>query len=732
MMFRYLLMAGTLLCVSGCGSIAGFLGDLLTLSDETGSSELKRFESRQELADYFTEQIVARNNRAAGSGFGFPVRGDDVALGVVSEDAAAGGSDDLGASPPPSGSIPQDGEALSGADDFSQTTIQEQGVDEPDVVKTDGTFLYIIDNNQVRIVRVTPPEALGVVGEFTVAGFGRDLFLYQDKVIALTTTGGGHFFGGGIAIGVLPFIDEDALFDVSFDARDSDLSNDLLFARPQTHVTIIDVSTPDSPTLVSTTAFEGSPSASRMIGGSLHLVLSNFQDFYIDVLPALGTRDLDLSGIDVEQLLPHFRQTTAQGGETEGNVLTWRELSRPTDADGFGVVSVVTIDVDAGGTFTAVGVVAEPGLVYASTNALYLTDTEFNFGGDRRETTDIYKFDLRSGRAEPVATGSVPGRILNQYSMGEFQDKLRVATTVSATFGPIGTRSGPFNNVYVLQETAGSLVTIGRVENIAPGETIQSARFLGNRGYLVTFRQIDPFFTLDLSDATNPRIVGELKVPGFSTFLQPMDENHILAVGEFISEDSPFTDRGVQLSIFDVTDFANPVQTANIVIGRNSGAFSEALFNPKAFTYFPERNLAALPISVFASSIFIDPPVIALVGDGDLVDGVAPVGDPDDSGVEAPPDSSDEASSPPPLPEGFDGLVVFSVSPDGGIEEMGRVSTRFEENGFFFSSFTRGVFIGDNVFAVTNNGVRGAPVDDLATAPYELIFEAQAPVFFGE
>ncbi len=730
-MFRYAWAAGTLLLVSGCGSIAGLLNDVLTFPEETGTSELKRFESRQELADYFTEQITARNDRAVNSGFGFPFRAGEFAVDVALEDAAAGGSDNLGAAPPPTDSIAQDGGTLSSDQDFSQTTIQEEGVDEPDVVKTDGAFLYMIDNSLVRIVRVAPPEDLGVVGEFTVSGFGRDLFLYQDKVIAITSTGGGYFFGGGgIIAEPLPLLDDVGAVDIAFDGFVSDPSNDLLFARPQTHVTVIDVSTPDAPTLVSTTAFEGSPSASRMIGGTLHLVLSNFQDFYIDVLPALGTRDLELSGIEVEQLLPHFRQTTPEGGETEGLVVTWEELSRPTDADGFGVVSVVTIDVNAGGSFTAVGVVAEPGLAYASTNALYLTDTNYNFGGNLRETTDVYKFDLSSDRAEPVATGSVPGRILNQYSMGEFEEKLRVATTVGATFTRMmGMQSGPFNNVYILEERGGSLQTIGRVENIAPGETIQSARFLGNRGYLVTFLQVDPFFTLDLSDARNPRVVGKLKVPGFSTFLQPMDENHILAVGEFVSEESPFSDRGVQLSIFDVTDFANPVQTSNIVLGRNSGAYSEALFNPKAFTYFPERNLAALPLSVFSQLIFEEP---IGIDDGDLVDGGTSSDNPPDGGVDAPPpDASDESSSPAPPTGGFDGLVVFSVSPDG-ISEMGRVSTRFEQEGFFFSSFTRGVFIGDNVFAVTNNGVRGARVDDLATTPFELMFESQGPVFFTD
>ena len=188
-------------------------------------------------------------------------------------------------------------------------------------------------------------------------------------------------------------------------------------------------------------------------------------------------------------------------------------MYRPTDPDGFGVVVVVSLDVaerDAG--FSAAGIVAEPGLVYSSLEALYLTDTQWDYFGNERTTTDIYKLDYEGRGAVPVATGSVSGRVLNQYSMGESDGFFRVATTSGSDFWWGGSEQS--NNVYVLEQTGDSLVVAGRIEDIAPGEEIMSARFIGDRGYLVTFEQIDPLFTLDLTNPRNPQVVGELEGAG--------------------------------------------------------------------------------------------------------------------------------------------------------------------------------------------------------------------------
>jgi hypothetical protein len=777
-MYRRFVPFMALALISGCGVLAGWL-ELLnpnrgSLGRETGSSELKAFASEEELEDYFADQIAPRNDqfialdRAAGVG--------EPAMPPV-DSTATNGSGDAAPSPPSStqesiGSEAGDTDA-SGGGGFSETTIQEEGVDEADVVKTDGTYLYIIDSTYgdsvLRVIRATPPESMALLSEVSLKGYGRDLYLHDGKVVALTSTYGGFFLleGGGVAVETIAEGDASTSSDGTDPDKeepgtepgsagsDADVGTDdaqiepiavgePYFERPQTVVTVVDVSTPESPTVLSQTKFDGSPASSRMIDGVLHLVVANYQDYYYDVMPMLGRPELSVTAVSAETVLPKYEQVGADGAEQTGSVVTWREMYHPTDPDGFGVVTLISLDVDNDAAFTAVGVVAEPGLIYSSLEALYLTDTAYDFFGDSRTTTDIYKFAYQERSASAVATGSVPGRILNQYSMGEYNGYLRVATTIDATFSIFGERtSETTNNLYVLgQSQAGALDVVGRIENIAPGETIQSARFMGARGYLVTFEQVDPLFTLDLSSPTDPRIVGELKVPGFSTFIVPMDADHILTVGQYIPPEGSFFGWGVQLSIFDVSNFADPRLAANVVLGDDEGgAYSEALYDPKAFTYFAERGLVALPISIYPMTWFVD--------EGPLLEDEMP--DSNDTGVvdsgEGGVDGGEPVESPPTtepdepidtvapvVPDTFEGLVVYSVSVEGGFTELGRISTLSDDPAYeyYWPWYTRGVFLGDNVFAVTNLGVRGGPVSNLATIPYELMLEPPVEIVLPE
>ena len=728
-MYKRLSLVAVLICVPGCGLLNELFGGL---GKESGSSELKRFESEAELREYFADQITARNSGLGSIG----ARSDD-SVGVLQDGAA-----DANGGAPPSPSAPGDdgsGETSVDTDTtagFSETTTQEEGVDEADVVKTDGSYIYVIDSGTLSIARVSPVESLAQVASLELDGYGREIYLHDGKLIAVTESYGGYYIldSGTASDGVVvdttvvdsppessgggggEIIDNDFEPDVIDGREDIGVA---AYERPKTIVTTIDIASPDSPVVLSTTEFDGTQTASRMIDGVLYMVLANYQSYYYDVMPLLGDPAMDTGAVDVEQLLPGFRQIDEDGVETTGSVVTWENSYRPTDPDGFGVVTVVSLDVNDPAGFEAVGIVAEPGQVYSSLNALYLTDTEYDFSGNNRETTDIYKLAYVDGGATPVATGSVPGRVLNQYSMGEYAGNLRVATTVDDRFSFLFDTSGPSNNVYVLTQENASLVTVGQVEGIAPGETIQSCRFLGDRGYVVTFEQTDPFFTLNLSDPTNPRIMGELKVPGFSTFITPIDENHLLTVGQYVPESGPTWPQAVQLSIFDVSDFSNPQQTANVILGEGTGAYSEAIWNPKAFTYYAEEGVVALPLSIYDGLFFFeefaaDDGGVAVDGSG----GDVPVESPTDE--PAPVDGVDVTTS--TEIGGFEGLIVFSVSAESGFSELGRISTRFEDASIYWSSFTRGVFIGTDVFAVTNNGLRGAPLADVESAPYELLF----------
>ncbi|MCH9002067.1 MAG: beta-propeller domain-containing protein [Planctomycetes bacterium] len=719
-MIRYGTLAVVLLLLPGCFFFFPFV-DGGNGGDLTGLSTLKRFESEQELTDYFKAEISGRNDQVD---FAFDFgRSDALAEGPQAAPTADGGAvvgADADAALGGEGTTSDDSQGS-----FSQTTIQEVGVDESDVVKTDGSYVYVIHESMLRIVRVTPRDQFGLVAERELEGYGREMYLHDGKVIALTETYGGFFgFGGGVPG---PVILEDAVAssDAVSDEPTADglLSSvappDYQYERPRTIVTIFDVSAPDNPERLSKTSFLGTQSSSRMIEGVLHLVVTNFQHHFYDVLPLLGRPELDVSAVESVDILPTFEQVDAEGSVTSGPLVTWENMYRPTDSDGFGVLTVVSMNTnDRAANFSAVGIVAEPGLIYSSTDALYLTDTNWDFFGNARETSDIYKLVYQEGGAVPVATGTVRGRILNQYSMGAYDGFLRVATTVSPEFSPLGQVRERSNSVYVLETSDGKLVVAGKIENIAPGETIQSARFLGDRGYLVTFREIDPLFTLNLADPRDPRVVGLLKVPGFSTFMVPMDQDHLLTIGRHIPENSPFFGRGVQLSIFDVSDFADPKLKHLEIIGGSEGeAWSEALNNPKAFTYFAESGLVALPIEIYNYGFFIEDDVVFIDGDG----GVSVDADP------APPlDSDFVVDEPLFVPQEFRGLAVYRVSTDGGFQSVGRISTEFDD-GFYWTAFTRGVFIDDDVFAVTNRGIRGAPVIDMASITYDIQFEQVGP-----
>jgi Beta propeller domain len=761
-----------LVAIAGCNVFVDFFQ---LFQPETGASDLIAFESEKQLVDYFKDQVVARNSpvfafdRVALEGAA-PVDAISAEGSVLGTDGSGGTDGDAGAAAPQAGGDDADGNR------FSETTTQEEGVDESDVIKTDGTYIYMIvsssDGNSIlRITRVFPADQMAVVSETEIEGFGRDIYLRDSKVVAMTSAGGYYNvlqpFEGGIAVGPeldaavdarppAQQIDPDGDPDQNQDPDNPDGSvegggaasdggdagndeggvdlplpfgmGESGFVRPYTIITIIDIADPASPSTLSTTRFDGNVSSSRMIDGVLHLVLANFQSYYINEIPALSSGSVgasDVADVSVSQVVPDFQQEK-DGEMSEGDILSWESMFRPTDPDGYGIVTVVSLDVDNDASFQAVAVVAEPGLVYASTEALYLTDTQWDFRGQTRTTTDIYKLAVQNRGVTPVATGSVPGRILNQYSMGEYQGNLRVATTVDRSFLFNGQTIESQNNVYVLGQEAGAdgLSIIGSVEGIAPGETIQSARFLGDRGYVVTFLQIDPLFTLDLADPRNPQIIGELKVPGFSTFLTPIDENHILAVGRYIPTEGTFGSWGVQLSIFDVSDFANPVLSSNVIIGEETGADSEAVWNPKAFTYFAENGVVAFPIQTFGGFAFLDD--VVDISDTSIEPDVRPERGEDTTVSEEPPpeESVEIIDILDLLSDTFRGIVVFDVSAENGLTERGRISTDFGIPGYSSARFTRGVFIEDRVYAVTNEGIRSAGMDDVDNADQSLTFDS--------
>lgn len=243
------------------------------------------------------------------------------------------------------------------------------------------------------------------------------------------------------------------------------------------------------------------------------------------------------------------------------------------------------------------------------------------------------------------------------------------------------------SNIYCFNETGNSLRVIGELEDLAPGEDIYAARFIGTRGFLVTFEKIDPLFAIDLTDPSNPVVAGELEVPGYSNYIHPLGENHLITLGKDVLLDKGTAwYQGLQLSIFDITDFSNPQLLYTQIIG-DRGTDSEALVNHKAFTFWQTNNLLAIPVDLYEHQ-----------------------GEPEY-----------------PYSKGrhtFTGLYVYRISIENGFEYLGRISTAQDASQTYNNGYwSRGLFIDKHVYAVTPEVLRSANIDDIENSINTLIFQ---------
>lgn len=477
--------------------------------------------------------------------------------------------------------------AQGGAADYSTTNVQVEGVDEADVVKNDGEYIYLVKGRSLRIIKAHPPENLAEISKITFAEINfnpKEMYLSEGKLAVI----GSSFIEdpvesapGSETIGVSP-----------------------TFGRPGTTIYIFDVSDRAAPRQERRVLFDGDYVSSRKIDDRVYIVTNDAG--YYRILGEEPTPDT---------LLPKYFDSKA-GRELPMTLCSKIHFNpRYTDLNYLIVASVslssneerVTREV-----FMGMG-----GTVYASRENLYVAAPHYGYNEQVRydiwappivnENTVIYKFELLGERgANFSGQGEVPGRILNQFSMDEHEGAFRIATTKGQVWN---TREKSTNNLYMLDVNDLKNV-FGKVEGLAPGETIYSVRFLGDRAYLVTFKKIDPFFVIDVSDPRNPQVLGSLKIPGYSDYLHPFDENHIIGFGkeavdpleseELILNNNDFSFawyQGMKIALFDVSDVANPKLLFNEVIG-DRGTESEVLNNHKALLYDKTRNLFAFPVLV--------------------------------------------------------------------------------------------------------------------------------------
>ena len=556
------------------------------------------------------------------------------------------------------------GEAAGG--DYSKTNVQVEGVDEADIIKIGDKidaqgfrYVYHLTKNRLAVSVVEPGyEAANVsVTDFKDMN-ASDLYVLGDRVMVIGTKYENNVYP-------MPLVGMPSLV-----ARPA---SQMMPWRGQsvTVAKIFDVSDLVRLKELRTVEFDGSIASSRMIGGVAYLVMNAWTP-WDDLQPLPGEKEL----------VPAYKDSAA-GGDFKpmarcGDVGYW-DLQPSRE-----YLAVASLPMSGTGEIKRDVVLGSGQTVYASTDNLYVARQNWYEPpirdslnpSDSGERTNIYKFALKKGDIAYQAKGTVPGHLLNQFSMDEYEGNLRVATTKGQAWDQTNLST---NNVYIL---GSDLKSRGNIEKIAPGETIYSVRFMGARGYMVTFKKVDPFFVFDLKNPDAPKILGKLKIPGYSDYLHPMDENHIIGVGKNAmdaAEQSFAWYQGMKMAIFDVTDVNHPKEMYKVEIG-DRGTDSPALQDHKAFLYYPEKQLLALPIRLAELSPEVK-------------------NDPTRSGNEY----GDFT---------FQGAYVYRLTLDKGFQFIGRITHHEDDqaalkSGYYWGQYDtdiqRVLYVGGNLLTVSND-----------------------------
>ncbi|QLH10836.1 beta-propeller domain-containing protein [Nitrosarchaeum sp. AC2] len=511
----------------------------------------------------------------------------------------------------------------SADEEYSATNIQVQNVDEPDYLKIDGTYAYMVAEKTLSIMQVYPPEEAKVLTKVALDIESQNiqhLFLNGDRLVIF-------YHESGYEEEILPF---------EFVPQK--------VGKPKTHAIIVDVSDREHPKTVEDYTIDGSFRHARMIGDYVYFVTSSDINYDYPIIPRImeDTRTVmvpDIFYFDSFERDYHFNTITAMnifedkinsetflmgdGGTAyvseTGFYIAYQKNMHPAYYDVFkknsffdivvpmlpkevqAVISQVENDdsLDWNQKWNVISDVLQDSFnkMQQDQKEKLISEIEKNVyeyqarARESLQSTIIHKISLDADKIEYKAKGDVPGWLLNQFSMDEHEDRFRVAVTYDHYSYGEGSRE--YNAVYVLDE---KLDVVGKVDGLAPDESIYSARFMGDRLYLVTFEQVDPFFVIDLSQDT-PKVLGELKIPGFSNYLHPYDEDHVIGIGKHTEErpNGGVRQLGVKIALFDVSDVNNP-KVLDDVVFENSDSRTEAAEDHKAFLFDKRNGILSIPI----------------------------------------------------------------------------------------------------------------------------------------
>ncbi len=523
--------------------------------------------------------------------------------------------------------------------DYSSTNIQVAGVDEADIVKTDGEYIYTLSDGHISIVKAYPPETAVLVSTITFDKvYPTEFFINGDRLVVI---------GSQYDTRITPY----------YSGPTGLYYPELPYEPSKASMLIYDIHNKAHPTLLRDLTMTGEYFESRMTGDYVYFVV--YQTAYIiydtAILPKIYS-DGQASEVAPSQI--HYYNGSSNYYQYTTFVAA--NIQKATEAPTY-------LTIMLGGTSS----------MYVSPSNIYVTFREID------GNTTIYRVHFKDNNMTCEANGQVPGNELNQFSMDEYNDHFRIVTTTWKNY----TQQ---NNLYVLDL---NLSIVGRLENLGVTENLHATRFMGNRCYIVTFKKTDPLFVINISDPTNPTVLGELKIPGYSDYLHPYDENHLIGVGKEAveAESGGFAwYQGIKLALFDVTNVSNPVQLANYIIG-DRGSDSPVLSNHKAFLFDKSRNLLVLPVSV------------AKIDESQYPYGV------------------------PPYAYGttvWQGAYVLNVTLNGGFNLTGRITHGTEGGGVPEASYwvNRALYIENVLYTVSNRKVKMNNLTDLA-----VINEIQLP-----
>ena len=705
--------------------------DRLNPGNENEGGVVKKFEDYNQMKDFLDEIGVANMNSYYGGNFigGVQARKN---MEMTLEDSNS--TNGWGSTEMPS-SVPVDS-----GDDYSTTNVQIAGVDEGDIVKTDGKYIYTISGTDVVIIEATPAENAKEVSRIKLDSAPSGIYVNGDKILV---------YGQNYSYNI---------------QKNKDILPQNRFSI-YSYLKVYDISDRNSPVEKKVYDLEGSLNSSRMIGEYVYFITSSPQFVYDEKFPVpiviedgevLSSEKTvancncpDVYYFDIPYQSYNFTSVSSlnimqENGKLNSEVylldgyqnnlfvsennayITFNKrvneeeltmdiimemfkeyfFSEMSEKDREIITKIEKADEDILSKMEKVRkitiIIQKYQNVFEGKGEDF--EKEFEAEYEKRvkekfediskelEKTVIHKIEINEGDLKYKTSGEVTGIVLNQFSMDESGGYFRIATTRSRDWSSMNRESSEsYSNLYVLDA---DMKVVGKVEELAEGERIYSVRFMQNRAYMVTFKQTDPLFVIGLDDPTNPEVLGELKVPGFSSYLHPYDETTLIGLGKE-SDDNGRITGGVKLSLFDVSDVSNPTEIDKYVLGDRSSN-SIAINEHKAFLFSKDKNLLVIPVTMQEKM-------------GDFPEGAI----------------FKETLKMAPQ-KYFNGVAVFNINKKG-FELKGKIDHSDENSNRYYgnNNVSRSLYIGDTLYSFSNKYLKANWLDTLNEAKTLELLDSQ-------